>query len=172
MNTETYNLSDSTDGMQPFIPALPSNPKEPESRPPQIAPSSRPAEIPKISNAFIPDANNNLNNNKEDMMDATPIADVLSPEEMQQPMQMQQPVKAQAPADSKNPMNLTDEQMNALVAAVAAAITFSGPVQEKLGGSIPNFFTDSGDKSLTGVIASSLVVAIVFYLSQRFVMKR
>lgn len=120
------------------------------------------------------------------MMDSTPIDDVLSPEEIQGPppqmmpsqmpanqgAMMMQPQVApqdapQKPQMAQNPMNLTDEQMQAVMVAFAASVAFSNPVQEKLGTTIPNFLVD-GERGTTGLVVSGLAAALVFYLVQRF----
>ena len=126
-------------------------------------------------------------------MDSTPLTDIMTSQEVmeqqpmmappqstmmaQQPMMMapQQQAPAQAQAQqalpSKNPFNLTDEQMQALVVAVCAAIAFSEPVQAKLGSTIPQFLAESGNRSMVGLLISGLVAAILFYFGQRTVMK-
>lgn len=123
-------------------------------------------------------------------MDSTPLSDIMTSQEVmeQQPMMAppqstmmaQQPMmmapQQQAPAQaqqlpSKNPFNLTDEQMQALVVAVCAAIAFSEPVQAKLGSTIPQFLAESGNRSMVGLLISGLVAAILFYFGQRTVMK-
>ena len=121
-------------------------------------------------------------------MDSTPLTDIMTSQEVmeqqpmmappqstmmaQQPMMMapQQQAPAQAPP-SKNPFNLTDEQMQALVVAVCAAIAVSEPVQAKLGSTIPQFLAESGNRSMVGLLISGLVAAILFYFGQRTVMK-
>ena len=125
-------------------------------------------------------------------MDSTPLSDIMTSQEVmeqQQPMMAppqstmmaQQPVmmmapQQQAPAQaqplpSKNPFNLTDEQLQALVVAVCAAIAFSEPVQAKLGSTIPQFLAESGNRSMIGLLISGLVAAVLFYFGQRSVMK-
>ena len=69
---------------------------------------------------------------------------------------------------SKNPFGLTDEQFTAAIAGLAAVIAFSKPVQGKLGSMVPKFTGDSGDLSLTGMVVSALVAAIVFYFAKQF----
>ena len=167
---ETMNLVDNGEGMVPLQPPVP----------PSLSKIDKPA------NAFVPESNNNLDNKKDSMgVDSTPISDVMPPDEMppmptqgQAPAMMQmmapQPQAPPAPPSamaSKNPMNLTDEQMQALVAAAAAALAFSGPVQEKLGTMIPNFLTEGGDRSTTGLLVTAIVVAMAFYFGQRFAMR-
>ena len=180
----TMNLQDSGEGMVPFGQAEP--PPQPS-----VSQSSRPVkEMP--SAAFGPPPKNptdTITENKTAMMDSTPIDDVLSPEEMQGPppqmmptqipatqgaMMMQPqaspPANQSKKAESHNPLNLTDEQMQALIVAVAAAMAFSNPVQEKLGTSIPNFLVD-GERGTTGLVVSGLVTAALFYFGQRFMMR-
>ena len=174
MATETMNLSDSGDGMVPLNFEAPAN---------QMAPET-------VQNK-PPEKNINREHIK---MDSTPLTDIMTSQEVmesqqpmmappqssmmaQQPMMMapqpQAPAQAQAqqPLPSKNPFNLTDEQMQALVVAVCAAIAFSEPVQAKLGSTIPQFLSEAGNRSMVGLLVSGLVAAILFYFGQRFVMK-
>ena len=170
------NLQDSGEGMVPFGQAEP--PPQPS-----VSQSSRPVKE-QPSAAFGPPPKNptdSITDNAKLMMDSTPIDEVLSPEEihgpppqmmpMQMPAaqgaQMMQPQQQEASRKPQNPMNLTDEQMQALLVAVAAAAAFSNPVQDKLGTTIPNFFVD-GERGTTGLVASGLVAALLFYLGQRF----
>jgi hypothetical protein len=117
-------------------------------------------------------------------MDSTPIADIMqdAPGMMmdsqdpraqfmpQPPMVSAGMMAQQKPQDtsSKNPFNLTDEQMRSLVAGVAAVIAFSTPVQNKLSTTIPNFLSEAGSRTTTGLIATGLIAALVFYFAQRF----
>ena len=71
---------------------------------------------------------------------------------------------------SKNPMNLTDEQMDAVVAALAAVAAFSAPAQERLGSFVPNFADESG-RSMTGMLVSGLLVAILYFFARRYIIK-
>ena len=123
------------------------------------------------------------------MMDSTPIDEVLSPEEMQGPppqmmpsqmppnqgaMMMQPQIAPQQdapkkPPASQNPMNLTDEQMQALVVAVCTAIAISKPVQEKLAGTVPKFLNAQGNRSMVGLASTGLLAAIIFYFAKRYV---
>jgi hypothetical protein len=123
-------------------------------------------------------------------MDSTPLTDIMSNQEVMDnhaPMMMappqssimaqqgtmmaQNPQAATHQLPSKNPFNLTDDQMQALVVAVCAAIAFSDPVQAKLGSTIPQFLAESGGRSMVGLVVSGLVAALFFYFGQRFVMK-
>lgn len=69
---------------------------------------------------------------------------------------------------SKNPFGLQDEQYQALLAGVAAVVAFSKPVQTKLGDMVPKFHGPSGEVSLTGLVVTALVAAIVFYIAKKY----
>ena len=122
-------------------------------------------------------------------MDSTPIADIMGGPEvmdmgpppmaaapamqmqmpmMQAPQQQQQP---QAALPSKNPLNLTDEQMQALLVGICAVIAFSNPVQEKLAGILPQMLAENGSRNMTGMAVTGLVAAALFYFGQRVAMK-
>jgi len=74
---------------------------------------------------------------------------------------------------SKNPFGLTDEQFTAAIAGLAAVIAFSKPVQGKLGSMVPKFTVEGGgDLSLTGMVVSALVAAIVFYFAKQFLAEK
>lgn len=74
-------------------------------------------------------------------------------------------------SSSKNPFGLTDEQFQAAMAGAAAVIAFSKPVQTKLTTMVPRFLTESGDMSITGMIVSALVAALVFFFAKQYVVK-
>jgi hypothetical protein len=132
----------------------------------------------------------NVSENKV-TMDSTPIAELMGqPEPVEQqmmptqmPMQMQMPMMAAAPApqpvmtepvkapESKNPFNLTDQQMQTLIVSACTAAAISTPVQEKLATMIPQFLNDAGRRSLVGLGATGLVAAILFHISQSYVLK-
>src|SRR5210317_77010 len=136
------------------------------------------------STAFIP-PEKNVSENKE-TMDSTPINDIM----MDPPMMTDQPKmqstqmaapdpqgaypspngQAEKPA-SKNPMNLTDEQMTALLIAACTALAVSKPVQDKLATSIPKFLNEQGGRSMVGLASTGVVAAIVFYLMKDYVIK-
>lgn len=120
-------------------------------------------------------------------MDSTPIDEVMSPEEMQGPppqmmptqmpaaqgpmmMQPQQQVQQVAPGASANPLNLTDDQFQAVLVAASAALAFSNPIQEKLGTTVPNFLVD-GERGTSGLVISGVVAALVFYFIKKFALK-
>ena len=68
----------------------------------------------------------------------------------------------------KNPFGLTDEQLNAVIAGLAATVAFSKPVQNKLADFIPKFTSDAGDLSATGMLATAFFAAVVFYVVTKF----
>jgi hypothetical protein len=70
---------------------------------------------------------------------------------------------------SKNPFGLTDEQFQAVLAGVAAIVAFSKPVQSRMRTMVPKFVGESGDVSLTGLVVTALVAAIVFYFAKKFI---
>ena len=136
------------------------------------------------STAFIP-PEKKVSQNKE-TMDSTPINDIMMEPPMMtdqpkmQSMQMAAPDpqgaypspngQAEKPA-SKNPMNLTDEQMTALLVAACTALAVSKPVQDKLATSIPKFLNEQGGRSMVGLASTGVVAAIVFYLMKDYVIK-
>ena len=70
---------------------------------------------------------------------------------------------------SKNPFGLTDEQFQAVLAGVAAIVAFSKPVQSRMRTMVPKFVGESGDISLTGMVVTALVAAVVFYFAKKFI---
>lgn len=147
------NLNESSDGMVPLD--LPTPQKPPEKN------------IPK------------------QQMDSTPISDIMpsapidqdgmmyaqAPSSQMQ-MQPQQQAYQQAPMMQKqNPMNMTDDQYQALVAGVAAIIAFCKPVQEKLVSFFPQLMVE-GNLSTAGLVVSGLIAAVLYYLAQKFVINR
>ena len=136
----------------------------------------------KPSTTFVPEKN--VSEDK-DTMDSTPISDVMGqpqemleppmmamdPRMMQQapPPQMSAPSPKEAAAKKANPMNLTDEQMQALVVAVCTAAAISKPVQEKLASTVPKFLNAQGNRSMVGLASTGLVAAVLFYFAKRYV---
>jgi len=129
----------------------------------------------------------NVSQNKQ-TMDSTPINDIMmEPPMMAEEPRMQDmmpqmtapqpqgsyamPQQEQKAPESKNPFNLTDDQMIALVAGAAAALAVSKPVQDKLVTSIPKFLNEQGSRSMVGLASTGLVAAIVFYISKNYFVK-
>lgn len=119
-------------------------------------------------------------------MDSTPISDLMPEQpvfqdQMMPPQQSQMVAPQQAAPQqaapqpvpmmgSKYPFNLTEEQVESLLVGLVAVIGFSGPVQEKLAGMIPNFM-ESGNTSMIGYAVTGLLIAIMYFFVRRFAMK-
>lgn len=73
-----------------------------------------------------------------------------------------------ASPSSKNPFGLTDDQLNAALAGIAAVAAFSKPVQNKLADLIPKFMSDAGDLSATGMLATAFIAAVIFFMVHKF----
>lgn len=166
------NLNDTNDGMVPLYPSASSQPQQPQ-QPQQNSPKAPEKNMHKY----------------QPTMDSTPISDIMQDgagmmdsqdprsQYMQQSM-MPPPMSASAmgvpqqkqqmSSQKANPMNLTDEQMHALIAGVSSIIAFSAPVQDKLSTTIPQFLSEAGTRSMTGLVSTGLLVAILFYFIQRF----
>jgi hypothetical protein len=160
-DVRTLNLSENDDGMVPITTSFVQN-NQPEK---------------------------NVSENKEMTMDSTAIADIMGQPEMpleppmmesdprvqqpvvmQQPMVMQpqQPQQQQVAPQTKNPFNLTDEQMQAVVVAACTAAAISKPVQEKLANYVPQFLNEQGHRSMVGLAATGAVAAGIFYVLKRY----
>jgi hypothetical protein len=146
----------------------------------------------KPSTAFVPNQafnppEKNVSQSKETTtMDSTPINDIMmeppmmTDEPRMQSMQMSAPNpqgaypaangQAEKPA-SKNPMNLTDEQMTSLLVAACTALAVSKPVQDRLATSIPKFLNEQGGRSMVGLASTGVVAAIVFYFMKDYIIK-
>src|SRR6056300_1941469 len=156
----TLNLSDNGDGMVP----LNTNP----------------------TTSFVNnEAEKNIRPNKE-TMDSTPINDIMMEPPMMtdeprmqgmmpqmtapQPQGSYAPQQAEKP-ESKNPLNLTDDQMTALFVAVCTAVAISKPVQDKLVTSIPKFLNEQGGRSMVGLASTGLVSGIIFFFVKNYFVK-
>lgn len=113
-----------------------------------------------------------------DMHMIIPPQSSVAPHEMlmAQPQAQQAPqvqVAAAAPPspvyeDKKYPLGLTKEQYEALIVAILVALVFYPDVQAKLAIYIPNFMSKDGSRSMAGLAASGLIVAVGFYLGRRY----
>ena len=128
----------------------------------------------------------NVGQSKE-TMDSTPINDIMmEPPMMTDEPRMQgvmpqmtapQPQGAypvpQAPSEpeKKNPLNLTDDQLTALVVAACTAAAVSKPVQDRLATSIPKFLNEQGGRSMVGLATTGVVAAVVFYVVKDYIVK-
>lgn len=103
---------------------------------------------------------------EQEMADlTTPISELIGDEPDPQVVQAPPPTLTQGKKKSSS-SGLTPEQLDAIIAGIAAIVAFSKPVQSKL-----NEILNAGD-SLTGILASALVAAIVFFFAKRFMAKR
>jgi len=73
-----------------------------------------------------------------------------------------------ASPSSKNPFGLTDEQLSAALAGIAAVVAFSKPVQNKLADLIPKFMSSTGELSATGMLATAFIAAVIFFVAHEF----
>jgi hypothetical protein len=162
----TLNLSDNGDGMVPL---------------------NHNRSTTFIDNRALPEEEKNVGQNKQ-TMDSTPINDIM----MEPPMMAEEPKmqgmmpqmtapnpqggymgqqQSEKAPESKNPFNLTDDQLIALIAGVAAAVAVSKPVQDKLVTSVPKFLNEQGGRSMFGLASTGLVAAVVFYLTKNYIVK-
>jgi len=142
-----------------------------------------------INEEALSNQEKNISQNKQ-TMDSTPINDIM----MDPPMMMDEPrmqgmmpqmmapnpqgayasgpqQTTQKVTESKNPLNLTDDQMIALLAGAAAALAISKPVQDKLATSIPKFINEQGSRSMIGLASTGLVTAIIFHIIKSYIIK-
>ena len=106
---------------------------------------------------------------QQQMMMAPPQPTMMAP---QAPM-MAQPEPQQAAArKSQNPGGMTNEQMDALLVAVAAVVAFSPQVKDQIGKYAPQLFDEQGARTLAGTVATGLVAAGAFYGVKKFVLNR
>lgn len=104
---------------------------------------------------------------EQEMADlTTPISELIGDEPDPQVVQAPPPTLTQGKKKKSSSSGLTPEQLDAIIAGIAAIVAFSKPVQSKL-----NEILNAGD-SLTGILASALVAAIVFFFAKRFMAKR
>jgi hypothetical protein len=127
----------------------------------------------------------NVSTDKE-TMDSTPINDIMMEPQMmaedprmataqpQMPMMMapSPPVqqKVEAP-ESKNPLNLTDDQLISLIVAVATGIAVSKPIQDRLATSIPKFLNEQGGRSMIGLASTGAIAALIFFVAKTYIIK-
>src|SRR6056300_215315 len=139
------------------------------------------------STSFTPEKN--IRQSKETTtMDSTPINDIM----MEPPMMTDEPrmqgmmpqmtapqPQAAYPApqqaapkpENKNPLNMTDEQLTALVLAACTAAAISKPVQDRLATSIPKFLNEQGGRRMVGLASTGVVAAIIFYFVKDYIVK-
>ncbi len=130
----------------------------------------------KPSTAFKQEKNVSEHHKETIQMDSTPINDIMmdpptmnDEPRMQNMMPQVQAAMPSVPMPSKNPMNLTDDQMVAIVVAMSTALAISKPVQDRLATSIPRFLNDQGGRSMIGLASTGVIAAIVFYFVKDYV---
>ena len=122
----------------------------------------------------------------KDTMDSTPINDIMmeppmmtedprvSPQMVMAQPQMMAPAppaqKAEIP-ESKNPLNLTDDQLTALIVAVSTGVAVSKPIQDRLATSIPKFLNEQGGRSMIGLASTGAIAAIIFFIAKTYIIK-
>jgi hypothetical protein len=79
---------------------------------------------------------------------------------------------AKSKKSSSNPFGLTDDQFQAGIAGIAAVIAFSKPVQSRLRTMVPKFVGESGEVSLTGMVVTALIAAILYYFAKKYVVDK
>jgi len=196
---QALNLNDDGEGYVPIAPPIQAAP--PPQTPPPPPPvqnggtnNASTSFVPRND-----DNEKNVRLQQNTMMDSTPIHDVLGGDEMmpleppamqQQPrmqgmmheappqtqmamggMMMQPQQQAPQVVESKNPLNLTDDQLTALLVAACAAASISKPVQDRLVTAVPKFLSESGSRSMVGLAATGAVAAVLFYVTKGYVVK-
>lgn len=143
------------------------------------------------------DENNNTISKEQMMELATPLSEVMGPDPQEQQMMQQQMMapssmpapmpdppmhppavaspemyEQQAPRKGRkpkkqNPGGLTDEQMDALLVALVAAIAFSPQLKSKMVEFVPSLFTEDGARTMGGVALTGLIAAGLYVGAKR-----
>ena len=92
---------------------------------------------------------------------------MMAPPQAVAPAQAPPPQAAAPP--SKNPLNLTDEQVQALFVGLVAVVAFSRPVQTKMAQLIPQFLGSDGGRSSVGMGVTGISAAIMYYFGSRII---
>lgn len=71
----------------------------------------------------------------------------------------------------KYPLGMNYAQVEALLAGLAGVLGTSEAVQSRLASSVPQFYSDSGKVSMTGMALMILIVAVIFYFAKRSFLK-
>tara|TARA_R110002074_G_scaffold145707_1_gene294802 strand:+ start:111 stop:692 length:582 start_codon:yes stop_codon:yes gene_type:complete len=87
------------------------------------------------------------------------------------PQQQQGQGEGQVVAKKQNIGNLTDEQLDAVLVGITAAIAFSPQVQEKLVQYIPTLFNEAGVRTVGGTVVTAAVAGGIFLIIKKFVLK-
>ena len=178
------DLNDSDDLMTPLFPEAFLPESEPELEP---EPEPEPEPKPKISEQ----CKAHKKNIHKVKMDSTPLSEVMgglpdvdlmapqNPRGSAPPYAAQQAMMAPPPSSAKPsakpaapsyPLNLTKEQVEALLAGFVAVGVFTGVVQEKLASTVPNFLDAMGKRSTVGMLVTALLAAVLYYFARRMVL--
>lgn len=150
-----------------------------------IPPPPANGQIPSFPSAPNPEKNTL---SEVEMNMSTPIDEVMdTPMGMMQPQMPQQPqmidareVVEQHPApprgrapisrpSKKYPLNLNEDQVQALIAGVAGVAAFSRPIQERLLSMLPQALSPEGGLSPIGMALTAFIAAVIFYILKRSV---
>lgn len=101
---------------------------------------------------------------------STPISDLMPDPEIVQsqapPVVVSPLLKGSSGAQAKKKKGgLSPEQMDAVIAGIAAIVAFSKPIQEKVTQFVPN-------QGLPSMLLTALIAAVVFFFGKRFLTKR
>jgi len=80
--------------------------------------------------------------------------------------------KSKKPKTVQYPFNLTEEQMDSLVAGLAAILAFSSTSQEKIASIFPSAFDEGGARTTMGIIVTGIIAAIAYYIIKKFAMPK
>ena len=131
----------------------------------------------------------NINNIE---MDSTPLSELMNDTEVfdSAPMSKDPRVNLQSQSQSSSastqvvtpkpkkqkavqyPFNLTEEQMDALLAGAAAILAFSSTAQDKLASIVPSAFEEGGARTTMGIIVTGIIAAIAYYIMKKFAMPK
>ncbi len=73
--------------------------------------------------------------------------------------------------DSKNPLNMTDDQLTAAIVAIATAVAVSKPIQDRLATSIPKFLNEQGGRSMVGLATTGVIAAVIFFVAKTYIIR-
>lgn len=101
---------------------------------------------------------------------STPISDLMPDPEIVQnqapPVVVSPLLKGSSGTQAKKKKGgLSPEQMDAVIAGIAAIVAFSKPIQEKVTQFVPN-------QGLPSMLLTALIAAVVFFFGKRFLAKR
>ena len=196
-NIQTMNLMNNSE--ETGMVSIQNSQPPPPPPQPQAAAMPPPQPQPQIEiESKKVEENISQDNKRESIMDSTPLDEVMGMNEPaqfqspppQDPRVIQPPIQAvpqpqqmpvapgQQPADSqktqpeaKKFMNLTTEQIEALMVGFICVIVFSRPLQEKLVQIVPQYLNENGSKSTVGLAVTGLIAAVLFFFGRKFLMK-